>query len=114
LAQTLWVVLRCGGCSQPSPRGERGTVLLQVTKEDVMKSKETWEKVYEMFKQAEAAAAGSKSELTKEREASRADLVVSQPYPDETHLLKNQVKIIWGNALYDQSQVRSLSSTSFF
>jgi hypothetical protein len=61
--------------------------------------------VYDMFKKAETAAAGNKAEKTKEREASRADLVVSQPYPDETHLLKNQVKIIWGNALYDQSQV---------
>lgn len=78
---------------------------LQVSKDDVKKSKKTWDKVYEMFKKAEVAASGDKSDKTKEREAARADLAVSTPYPDDTHLLKNQVKIIWGNALYDQSQV---------
>jgi hypothetical protein len=85
--------------------GERMCCVLQVKKEDVQRSEKTWAKVYEMFRRAEAAAAGEKSEKTKEREASRAEYVVSQPYPDETHLMKNQVKIIWGNALYDQSQI---------
>jgi hypothetical protein len=78
---------------------------MQVKKDDVKKSDKLWKKVYEQFKLAEQAAGGEKSEKTKEREASRAEYVVSPPYPDETHLMKNQVKIIWGNALYDQSQI---------
>eukprot|EP00892_Ulva_mutabilis_P001101 jgi/Ulvmu1/10992/UM007_0172.1 len=79
--------------------------LKTVKKGDVEKSKKAWEKVYAQFKAAESAAAGEKTEKTQEREAQRADYVVSQPFTDETHLLPNQVKIIWGNALYDQSQI---------
>jgi hypothetical protein len=79
--------------------------LVQVTKEAVEKSKPIWDKVYASFKRAEEAASGSKAEKTEQREAARADLVSSPPATDETHLMANQVKIIWGNALYDQSQI---------
>lgn len=61
--------------------------------------------MYEQFGKAQKAAAGTKSPKTHEREESRADLVVSPPNQDETHLMNNQVQIIWGNALYDQSQI---------
>lgn len=74
-------------------------------KGDVERSKKAWDKVYAQFKAAEQVAAGEKTDKTKEREAARAEYVVSPPYTDETHLLPNQVKIIWGNALYDQSQI---------
>lgn len=78
---------------------------VQVKKGDVEKSRKAWDKVYAQFKAAEAVAEGEKTEKTKEREAARTDVVVSPPFTDETHLLPNQVKIIWGNALYDQSQI---------
>jgi uncharacterized protein GlcG (DUF336 family) len=84
----------------------RNTVLsLQVKAADVKKTVATWGKVYEQFGKAQKAAMGTKSAKTQEREASRADLVVSPPNQDETHLMSNQVQIIWGNALYDQSQI---------
>lgn len=78
---------------------------VQVKKGDVEKSRKAWDKVFAQFKAAEAVAEGEKTEKTKEREAARTDAVVSPPFTDETHLLPNQVKIIWGNALYDQSQI---------
>lgn len=78
---------------------------VQVKKADVEKSRKAWDKVYAQFKAAEQVAAGEKTDKTKEREAARAEYVVSPPFTDETHLLPNQVKIIWGNALYDQSQI---------
>lgn len=78
---------------------------VQVKKNDVEKSRKAWDKVYSQFKAAEQVAVGEKTAKTQEREAARADYVVSQPFTDETHLLPNQVKIIWGNALYDQSQI---------
>jgi hypothetical protein len=78
---------------------------VQVKAADVKKSAATWDKVYAHFAAAQKAAEGSKSERTQAREDSRADLIVSPPNPDSTHLMANQVQIIWGNALYDQSQI---------
>ena len=78
---------------------------MQITADDVRKSEKAWGTVYDYFKQAQEAARGEKGAKTAEREASRAALIVSPPNPDETHLLQNQVQIIWGNALYDQSQI---------
>ena len=78
---------------------------VQVKAADVKKSAGVWDKVYKQFTAAEAAASGQKADKTQEREDARADAVVSPPFTDETHLMDNQVQIIWGNALYDQSQI---------
>jgi hypothetical protein len=76
-----------------------------VSQEDVKKSEATWKLVYKYFDKAQQAASGEKTDKTKKREESRTDSIVSSPRPDETHLIQNQVQIIWGNALYDQSQI---------
>ena len=78
---------------------------MQVQSADVKKSGDIWSQVYEYFAKAEKAAEGQKEARTQEREDSRADVVVSPPFNDQTHLIENQVQIIWGNALYDQSQI---------
>jgi hypothetical protein len=76
-----------------------------VSKEDVKRSEGSWKLVYEYFDKAQQASSGDKAEKTKEREEQRAEAIVSSPRSDETHLIQNQVQIIWGNALYDQSQI---------
>lgn len=61
--------------------------------------------MYDTFAQASEVCSKEKLDITKEREAARADDIVSPDMPDLTHLLPHQVQIMWGNALYDQSQL---------
>ena len=78
---------------------------VQVTADDVKKSVPVWDKVYAVFERARVAAEGAKSDKTQAREDARAELTVSPPVEDQMHYLGNQVQIMWGNALYDQSQI---------